>query len=125
MLNDAVRAKQQGVSYEEAKPFEVEIGLDLDAYIPESYIQDEGQKIQMYKRIQALESIQETYDLNDELLDRFGSIQMKSETYCKFQEYAYMEKRTKLNRSMSRNKKSNVSWKLNKANKLMVQSYLS
>ena len=72
MLNDAVRAKQQGVSYEEAKPFEVEIGLDLDAYIPESYIQDEGQKIQMYKRIQALESIQETYDLNDELLDRFG-----------------------------------------------------
>lgn len=26
----------------------------------------------MYKRIQALESIQETYDLNDELLDRFG-----------------------------------------------------
>nr|WP_289038349.1 transcription-repair coupling factor [uncultured Allobacillus sp.] len=72
MLNDAVRAKQQGVPYEEAKPFEVEIGLDLDAYIPESYIQDEGQKIQMYKRIQALESIQETYDLNEELLDRFG-----------------------------------------------------
>ncbi len=72
MLNDAIRAKQEGISYEEAKPFEVEMTLSVDAYIPEEYIDDEAQKIQMYKRIQALESIQETYDLKEELLDRFG-----------------------------------------------------
>lgn len=72
MLNEAIQARKDGKTVEAAKPFEVEMTLSVDAYIPESYIKDEGQKIQMYKRIQALESIREVYDLKEELLDRFG-----------------------------------------------------
>src|SRR5699024_1087709 len=42
------------------------------AYIPESYIQDEKQKIDMYKRFQAIRSAEDVSDLRDELIDRFG-----------------------------------------------------
>lgn len=79
----------------------------------------------MYKRIQALESIQETYDLNDELLDRFGEYPDEVGNLLQISRIRLHGKENKIERSMSRNKKSNVSWKLNKANKLMVQSYLS
>ncbi|MFC4389312.1 transcription-repair coupling factor [Gracilibacillus marinus] len=72
MLKEAVQAKQQGKTLEEVKPFEVELDLQIDAYIPDSYIQDEKQKIDMYKRFQAIMSQEDIHDLRDELIDRFG-----------------------------------------------------
>ncbi len=72
MLNDAIKAKKEGKTYEETKPFEVEMSLALDAYIPSEYITDEAQKIEMYKQIQAADDLQDIYDTKDELLDRFG-----------------------------------------------------
>ncbi|GEL78256.1 transcription-repair coupling factor [Tenuibacillus multivorans] len=72
MLNDAIQAKKKGKTYEEVKPFEVEMSLDLDAYIPSDYITDETQKIEMYKQIQAVENESDIYDIKDELIDRFG-----------------------------------------------------
>src|SRR5699024_8956990 len=44
----------------------------VDAYLPDTYIPDSFQKIQMYKRIKALDSIQAYDDLIDEMIDRFG-----------------------------------------------------
>ncbi|WP_026568989.1 MULTISPECIES: transcription-repair coupling factor [Sediminibacillus] len=72
MLKEAVDARKAGKTVEEAKPFEVELDLDLDAYIPDSYIDDEKQKIDMYKRFQAIDSQEDIFDLREELLDRFG-----------------------------------------------------
>src|SRR5699024_11480270 len=54
------------------QPFNPELLLSVDAYIPETYIFDEKQKIDMYKRFQSLESQEEMDDLEEELVDRFG-----------------------------------------------------
>ncbi|QST00135.1 transcription-repair coupling factor [Pontibacillus sp. ALD_SL1] len=72
MLNDAIEAKQQGKEVEETKPFEPELTLNLDAYIPDSYISDEKQKIDMYKRFQSIESQEDLHDLREEMIDRFS-----------------------------------------------------
>ncbi|SES22925.1 transcription-repair coupling factor (superfamily II helicase) [Gracilibacillus ureilyticus] len=72
MLKEAVQAKQQGKTIEEVQPFEVELDLKVDAYIPDEYIKDEKQKIDMYKRFQAILSQEDIHDLRDELIDRFG-----------------------------------------------------
>ncbi len=72
MLKDTIEAKKAGKSYEEMKPFDVEISLDLDAYIPSSYIEDEKQKIDMYKRFQTIDKLDDITDIQDELIDRFG-----------------------------------------------------
>ena len=48
------------------------IDLYMDAYIPPSYIKNELQKLNIYKRIAAIENDSEYDDMLDELNDRFG-----------------------------------------------------
>ncbi|QIL46045.1 transcription-repair coupling factor [Vagococcus coleopterorum] len=70
MLSEAV-ARKQGKNLPESKT-SMEIDVGIDAYIPSDYIEDERQKIEIYKRIRQLES-QEMFDeLEDDLFDRFG-----------------------------------------------------
>lgn len=72
MLKDAIEAKRQGKTPEAIQPFQPELQLDIDAYLPGDYISDEKQKIDMYKRFQTIESEEDIQDLRDELIDRFG-----------------------------------------------------
>jgi len=56
---------------EESKK-EVEINLNEDAYIPDDYISDSKQKIDIYKKIMKADSEESIIDIIDELIDRFG-----------------------------------------------------
>lgn len=69
MLNEAIRRKQGA---EETVETSVSVELDVDAFIPESYIMNEHQKIEIYKRIAGIESAEERADMEEELTDRFG-----------------------------------------------------
>ena len=71
MLNDAVQSLK-GVRV--AEDFTTQIDLDVDAFIPPSYIVNEVQKLDIYKRIAGIENEKERDDMKDELLDRFGEI---------------------------------------------------
>ena len=44
----------------------------MDAYIPETYIPDPAGRIEAYKRIAAIQSAEDTNDVLDELIDRYG-----------------------------------------------------
>ena len=46
----------------------------MDAFIPPSYIVNEFQKLDIYKRIAGIENEGESEDMKEELLDRFGEI---------------------------------------------------
>lgn len=70
MLKEAIE-ERKGMPKEKISR-DVEINLDIDAYIPSEYIQDEKQKIDMYKRFRALDSLEDIADLQDEMIDRFG-----------------------------------------------------
>lgn len=74
MLNEAV-LKLKGKSEEEI--FATAIDLNIDAYIPDSYIKNEYQKLDIYKRIAAIENEEEMDDMVEELIDRFGDIPKK------------------------------------------------
>ena len=74
MLNEAVRQLKGGL---EAETFTTLIDLNVDAYIPEYYIKNEYQKLDIYKRIAAIESEEELEDMTEELIDRFGDIPKK------------------------------------------------
>lgn len=71
MLKDAV-AERRGEAPESEVPPKVSIEIDVDAYIPDTYIQDPFQKIDMYKRFKAAETMQYIEELEDEMIDRFG-----------------------------------------------------
>ncbi|HIW40943.1 MAG TPA: transcription-repair coupling factor [Candidatus Mediterraneibacter vanvlietii] len=74
MLNEAV-LRLKGGEVEES--FNTSIDLNIDAYIPESYIRNEYQKLDIYKRIAAIENEEELDDMTEELIDRFGDIPKK------------------------------------------------
>ncbi|RFU62647.1 transcription-repair coupling factor [Peribacillus glennii] len=70
MLKEAVEARKTDKPMDENP--RLEIDLDVDAYIPDSYISDGHQKIEMYKRFRGISSLEELEELQEEMLDRFG-----------------------------------------------------
>ena len=71
MLNEAVK-NLKGIPT--ITDFTTVIDLDVDAFIPGTYIVNETQKLDIYKRIAGIENLKERDDMKDELLDRFGEI---------------------------------------------------
>ena len=69
MLNEAVR-HLKGEQKEEN--FDTALDVDVDAYIPPSYIPNEFQKLDIYKRIAGIENEEESEEMLEELIDRFG-----------------------------------------------------
>ena len=72
MLSEAVERKRGKGS--RRKQVNVEIDLAINAYIPATYIEDERQKIDMYKRIQQLKNEDDFYEIQDDFQDRFGDL---------------------------------------------------
>ncbi|MBS4201488.1 transcription-repair coupling factor [Bacillus sp. FJAT-49732] len=70
MLKDAIDERKGTLHEQKVPTFEVE--LELDAYIPDSYIRDGHQKIEMYKRFRNIDSLDELEELQEEMIDRFG-----------------------------------------------------
>ncbi len=70
MLGTAIR-EEKG----EAKEFSYDTSVDLavDANIPASYIRNESWKMDIYRRIAQISSRADYEDMQDELIDRFGS----------------------------------------------------
>jgi transcription-repair coupling factor (superfamily II helicase) len=70
MLKEAIE-KRKGDNTKEQE-FPIEIDLQIDAYIPDQYIQDGYQKIEMYKRFRAISDFSDIHELQDEMVDRYG-----------------------------------------------------
>lgn len=72
MLNEAVKMLKGETTEDES--FDTAVDIDIDAYIPSTYIKSEYQKLDIYKRVAEIESEEEFLDMQEELLDRFGDI---------------------------------------------------
>ena len=70
MLNRAIKNLKPGELTLEY--YQTSIDLDMDAYIPSNYIRNELQKLDMYKRIAAVENENQRMDLEEEMVDRYG-----------------------------------------------------
>ena len=81
MIDDAVKAlsgKDVSSSREE-----VTIDLPVTAYIPDSYIEDEKVKLQVYKDIASITDIEQYDEVSEDIVDRFGQIPFSVENLMK------------------------------------------
>ncbi|MCD8090762.1 MAG: transcription-repair coupling factor, partial [Clostridiales bacterium] len=69
ILDKAIR-EFKGEKTEE--PVETLIDISVNAFIPNSYISDEIQKLEMYKKISYIITPKDHEEVSDELIDRFG-----------------------------------------------------
>jgi transcription-repair coupling factor (superfamily II helicase) len=72
MLNEAVKSMKGEDLNEET--YETTVDMDMDAFIPATYIKNEIQKLDIYKRIADIENEEEMMDMQEELVDRFGDM---------------------------------------------------
>ncbi|MDQ2086522.1 transcription-repair coupling factor [Herbivorax sp. ANBcel31] len=72
LLSEAIN-ELRGIPLEE-KDIEVSVDFKVNAYIDSSYINNENQKIEMYKKIASINDQKDVFDVRDELIDRYGKI---------------------------------------------------
>ncbi|MFD3448313.1 transcription-repair coupling factor [Microbacteriaceae bacterium 4G12] len=70
MLKEAIE-QRKGTQTDEER-VNVEIDLEVDAYLPDEYISDSKQKIMMYKQFRGVSTIEDIEELQEEMMDRFG-----------------------------------------------------
>ncbi len=70
LLGEAI-AEQKGEAPERTSA-ECMVDLNIGAHIPESYIKGLSQRIDVYKKIAAIQNKDDAFDVTDELIDRFG-----------------------------------------------------
>jgi transcription-repair coupling factor (superfamily II helicase) len=71
LLNEAI-LEEKGESPKVKK--ECAVDLNVNAYVPESYIKVASQRIDVYKKIALIENQLDMQDITDELLDRYGDL---------------------------------------------------
>ena len=71
-LLSQVVAEAGGQTLEETA--EVTVGLDVSAFVPSEYVEDDEVRVDIYRKIAAVQTRDDIYDLTDELIDRFGDV---------------------------------------------------
>ncbi len=70
-LDRAVKELQGKMPEED---IETTVDLNVDGYIPSTFIENEEQKIEIYKKIAATNNKNDVLDITEEIIDRFGNI---------------------------------------------------
>ncbi len=73
-VSRADEAAALGTRYLPPDPVDTQVDIPLDAYLPADLIEDEGQRMDMYRRLGDIETLEDYYDIIDELTDRYGDI---------------------------------------------------
>lgn len=81
MLEDAVKALQSGQNSEDevADDWSPQIHLGLSVLIPETYVEDLGVRLGLYRRLSELRSETERESFAAELIDRFGTLPLETQ----------------------------------------------
>ncbi len=75
------------------KQQEVKIDLDVNAFIPSKYIQSDILKIEMYQKIADINTPEDSLEIIDELIDRYGDVPKEVENLIKIVEIRNLAKK--------------------------------
>src|SRR3970040_2404502 len=76
LLDEAVR-ELRGQIIEEAPDATIDLGVD--AYLPEAYVPDEGQRMALYRKLAGTRTADETDEIAEEIADRYGAMPAPAE----------------------------------------------
>ena len=105
MLEEEVQKKRRQQAVLQGQPIEeteagqpvVAIDLQVKAYIPAEYMEDEGTKIDFYQRINSARDKEDMDALREELVDRFGDLPDPLENLLRIGAIKAMAKAAKVN----------------------------
>lgn len=71
-LLDEVIKEMQGIQVEEEK--DIQIDINVSSYIPDEYIKESSQKIEIYQNIALCKEETDVQNVIDEVIDRYGNM---------------------------------------------------
>jgi transcription-repair coupling factor (superfamily II helicase) len=83
------RLLEEAVKELKGEPVEARVATtvetDLPAYIPDTYVEDDKQRVIFYKRLVETRETSDVDDLREELVDRYGRVPAQAESLLEFQ----------------------------------------
>ena len=88
LLEKAIQEEKMGKNVSDLEEIQKEVKMDIEvsAYISDRYIKDPIQKILMYQEISDIQSKEDSLDVIDELIDRYGDVPRETENLIKIVE---------------------------------------
>ena len=99
-LLDEVVKEMQGIKTE--KEIDVQIDLNVTCYIPDEYIPDSAQKIEIYQDIALCKNEEDIQNVIDEMIDRFGNMPNQIENLIDISRIKMLCKKLEISRVQSR-----------------------
>ena len=99
-LLDEVVKEMQGIEVE--PEIDIQIDLNVTSYIPDEYIQDSAQKIEIYQNIALCKNEEDIQNVVDEIIDRFGNMPSELENLLDIARIKYLAKAQYINKIASR-----------------------
>ena len=99
-LLDEVLKEMKGLPVQEE--IDVQIDLNVTSYIPDEYISDSSQKIEMYQDIALCRNEEDIQNVIDEMIDRFGNMPDEIENLIEIARIKILCKKSKISKVQSR-----------------------
>lgn len=100
-LLDEVVKEMKGIQVE--PEVELQIDLNVTSYIPDEYIADANQKIEIYQNIALCQNEENIQNVIDEIIDRFGNMPIEVENLIAIARIKYLAKQLKISKIASKN----------------------
>ena len=99
-LLDEVVKEMKGI---EIKPeVDIQIDLNVTSYIPDEYISDSNQKIEVYQNIALCKNEKDIQNVIDEIIDRFGNMPKELENLIDIARIKYLSKELDISKITSK-----------------------
>ena len=89
-LLDEVIKESQGIEVKEE--IDIQIDLNVTSYIPDDYIKDSSQKIEIYQNIALCKNEEDIQNVIDEIIDRYGNMPKELENLLSIARIKYLAK---------------------------------
>ena len=101
-LLDEVVKEVKGEDINSLEEIAVQIDLNVSSFIPETYISDHNQKIEVYQNIALCKNEENIINVVDEIIDRFGDMPKEVENLINIARIKYLAKQKKIEKITSK-----------------------
>ena len=100
-LLDEVVKEMKGIQVKPER--DIQIDLNVTSYIPDEYISDSNQKIEIYQDIALCKNEEDIQNIIDEIIDRFGNMPNELENLIDIARIKYLAKDIQISKIISKN----------------------
>ncbi len=112
-----------GQSNEEEEQLQVDIKLTVDAYLNEELIEEDRLRLELYRRLSQCETRGEVYEIETEIADRFGKLDVISRQFIDVMVMKVLAKEQKITKVANAGEKVFIEFADEAKDRVMLKAY--